>query len=660
VSERAYACPQCGGLVPFKTSITTFAVCPYCRSMVVRTDEGIQRLGEMAQLPPDLSPLQLGTRGEWDGKPFQLVGRLRLEYSEGSWNEWFAAFPDGQTGWLAEAQGFFMFTTQAPETELPPPPPGLPGNVTLGGKRYRVVDVKPVTVIAAEGELPDVAPPGSKRTNADLAGEGGAFGTLEFHESGTEAYTGRYATFPELKLTALRPVPGWDGEVKPQEGGQALNCPQCGAVVELRAAGQTQTAVCGSCGTLIDTANPVWRILQASEEKLQKFQPLIPIGARGELEGVTWEVIGLQRRGNREYSWYEYLLFNPWHGFRFLTTSDGHWNLVERILDVPRWVGTTAGHGGKTFSMFAKGEVVVAGVLGEFYWKVRRGERASFTDYIHPPEILSYESYPDLNETAYSLGRYIEPRVIQEAFKLPSIPRRSGVFLNQPNPWAARLRTVLPWFILALVSAICIQTGTSGGDDQLLYQGSFEYKRPVGATPAPLERTVGSDVPVPPVAPPSPESGPPPPDPNTITTPHFQIKGKRTQPVKVRLQAPVQNSWIGFDIDLVNADTHTVHPGSAEVSYYYGTDSDGSWTEGSHNATAYIPEVPPGDYYLELDPEADPALQAITYSVSAEAGGLFFSNFFLTLIVIFAWPIFIFFRKRAWEATRWAESDFSP
>jgi hypothetical protein len=661
VSERAYACPQCGGLVPFQTSITTFAVCAYCRSMVVRTDEGIRRLGEMAQLPPDLSPLQIGTRGEWMNLPFQLVGRIRLEYSEGSWNEWFAVLPDGLTGWLAEAQGFFMFTTRVQATNLPPPPPELPVSVNLSGKPYRVVDVKPVTVVTAEGTLPDIAPPGATRTNADLAGNGGAFGTLEFHDTGTEAYVGRYATFAELMLTGLRPVPGWDGEVKPQEGGQALNCPQCGAVVTLRAAGQTQSAVCGSCGTLIDTANPIWRVLQQAQEKLQQFQPLIPIGARGELEGVTWEVIGLQRRGNSEYSWQEYLLFNPWHGFRFLTTSDGHWNLVERLLDVPQWVGTGGVLGGKKYSKFARGEVKVLAVLGEFYWKVRRGERASFTDYINPPEILSYERYDELQEDAYSLGRYVEPRTIKEAFKLQAIPRRSGVFLNQPNPWARRFRTILPWFVLALISAICIQVGTSGRDDQPLWHGAFEYQRPANLSPAPLERTSpssssSSSFP----QPPAPEAAAPPPDPNTVTTPHFQISGKNTQPVRVRVQAPVSNSWIGFDIDLVNATTHTVYPGSAEVSYYFGSDSDGAWTEGSQSATAYIPEVPPGEYYLDLDPDADPSLPSISYTVSADAGGLFFSNFFLTLVVICAWPLFIFLRQRAWEATRWAESDFSP
>ena len=40
-----------------------------------------------------------GTRG------FTLVGRLQLDYGQGPWNEWYAAFDDGDWGWVAEAQG---------------------------------------------------------------------------------------------------------------------------------------------------------------------------------------------------------------------------------------------------------------------------------------------------------------------------------------------------------------------------------------------------------------------------------------------------------------------------------------------------------------------------------------------------------------------------
>src|SRR6202012_1730726 len=108
VSTSVYDCPQCGAPVKFQSSIAIFAVCEHCRSMVVRKDLSVESIGVMAELPPDLSPLQIGSRGEWNGKAFELVGRIRVEWDLGSWNEWYALFDGGVGGWVAETQGFYL------------------------------------------------------------------------------------------------------------------------------------------------------------------------------------------------------------------------------------------------------------------------------------------------------------------------------------------------------------------------------------------------------------------------------------------------------------------------------------------------------------------------------------------------------------------------
>jgi hypothetical protein len=645
--------------VPFQSSVAVFAVCAFCRSMVVRTDEAIQRLGEMAQLPPDLTPLRIGTRGEWQRRPFQIAGRVRVEYEGGSWTEWFAVFSDGGTGWLAEAQGFFMLTTlHEPEEKLPASAerlkPGAP--LPFDGHTYLVVDIKTVHVIAAEGELPDVSPPGSERTNSDLAGKEGRCGTLEFHADGTELYLGHYATFEALQLQDLRPVPGWSAEVPiAPRGANSLSCPECGAPVELRATGQTQAAVCGSCNTLIDTANPVWRILQKGQEGVKKAKPLIPIGTRGELLGTEWEVIGFQQRGNKDTSWTEYLLFNPWRGFRFLTTWGGHWNFVDRVLDLPEPARGGLRLRNRLYRTFARGEVKVQSVLGEFYWKVKRGEHADFADYIDPPELLSSELYPKLQEQTYSLGSYVEPDLIKQAFKLKDLPRRDGTFANQPNPWERRWRGLWPWWLLAIIVACCIQIGPSSVERRVPWSGAFTYQRPVPKVAF-----------MPTASQPMPSSieqyfrdGPGLEGANTVTTPRFNVVGPGTQPVEVEISAPVMNSWIGFDIDLVNTASGAVYRTGLEVSYYYGADSDGSWTEGSQKASGHLSEVPAGEYYLQLDPDADPALPGVDYTVRVETGGTFVSNFLLSLLAVSLYPVFVWLRRRAWESARWAESDLS-
>ncbi len=62
-------------------------------------------------------------------------------------------------------------------------------------------------------------------------------------------------------------------------------------------------------------------------------------GTRGKWAGITWEVIGFQTRGYEEdgvfYEWEEYLLFNPYKGFRYLTNYEGHWNFVTPVESLP-------------------------------------------------------------------------------------------------------------------------------------------------------------------------------------------------------------------------------------------------------------------------------------------------------------------------------------
>ncbi|MGN7062052.1 DUF4178 domain-containing protein, partial [Neisseria sp. P0001.S006] len=70
--------------------------------------------------------------------------------------------------------------------------------------------------------------------------------------------------------------------------------------------------------------------------------PLIPLGTRGKFHGDAYEAIGFQVRTihveGEAYSWAEYLLFNPFKGFRYLTEYNGHWNDVKPVKSLPKFV----------------------------------------------------------------------------------------------------------------------------------------------------------------------------------------------------------------------------------------------------------------------------------------------------------------------------------
>lgn len=76
-------CPSCGSEVLFKSSISVFTVCDHCKSMIVRRDLDLEALGQMAQLPDDVSPLKIGSRGKYKNTAFEVIGRLKVAWSEG-------------------------------------------------------------------------------------------------------------------------------------------------------------------------------------------------------------------------------------------------------------------------------------------------------------------------------------------------------------------------------------------------------------------------------------------------------------------------------------------------------------------------------------------------------------------------------------------------
>src|SRR5262249_47338256 len=153
------------------------------------------------------------------------------------------------------------------------------------------------------------------------------------------------------------------------------------------------------------------------------------------------EVIGFQRVKDKYSGWDEYLLFNPWQGFVWLVTYNGHWSFVRRLFEVPYSRESSAEFNGRSYRLFANGSVSTDYVLGEFYWKVAVGMPANVSDFVDPPRILSRESYPQLAEETWSEGEYVEPEIIEQAFNLKSQLRdRVGTYLNQPNPYAENAR----------------------------------------------------------------------------------------------------------------------------------------------------------------------------------------------------------------------------
>lgn len=207
---QQYACPNCGAPIVFRSSISVYSTCTYCRSMVVRHDMKLETLGQVAELLDDMSPFQVGTTGTYQNRSFTLVGRVKVVYSKGTWSEWVALFDDGSHGWLAEAQGSYMMTFEQPNVDIEVPQAHKPGEeAKIDGKSYLVEDARVVAYVASEGELPYPFTPKESVTSIDLMGNKGEFASLTISKRGTTAFLGEYVPFDDFHFQNLRTLDGW-------------------------------------------------------------------------------------------------------------------------------------------------------------------------------------------------------------------------------------------------------------------------------------------------------------------------------------------------------------------------------------------------------------------------------------------------------------------
>ncbi len=213
-------CPQCGAPVPMRGAGLPYAVCAHCQTVIARpsdNDHGMAAIGTAATLPFDVSPIQLGTGGAVDGTRFTVVGRVRWGWADGAWNEWLLALSDGTTRWLGEAMGQFQVLTERADVAGHPLIDGFahgqpitPGaTIDVDGHVMMASDVKDVTCLGGEGDLPFPTPADWAMTSVDFRSPDGAALSVQRDPQGTSAYVGRYVELAELRPSRLRRIEGW-------------------------------------------------------------------------------------------------------------------------------------------------------------------------------------------------------------------------------------------------------------------------------------------------------------------------------------------------------------------------------------------------------------------------------------------------------------------
>jgi hypothetical protein len=413
-----------------------------------------------------------------------------------------------------------------------------------------------------------------------------------------------------------------DGEqirMTPMGGVKGFNCRNCGGQVNLLAPGQTLAAACQHCGALADLTDDNFAILSKHRQSIT-YEPRYDIGSKAVFEGKTWVVIGMMVRIVRLYSfeWEEYLLFNPYHGFRFLSHAYGHWSWIKMIQDGPLGQRNSQyiRYNKDQYKFLTSGEAEVTFVLGEFYWQVKVGDVAVTRDLVAPPRMLSGEL--EDGGMIWSLCEYLEPSIVEAAFGGPpkNKIRRSGVGANQPNPYRSNFRKVLPVWIISMVVALGLffVSGAMAPDKEV-FSASYAYPDTLDKVSAPF------DIP------------------------------DRTNNVELEVwvESGLDNHWVEYSGVLHNLVTNENYEFTLGAEYYYGVTDGESWSEGGKSGSYLLTGIPPGKYEIVTSSLSD---SVGTAKVSVVRGVPIYSSTLIVLILLSIVPVILIVRSKNFEKRR--------
>jgi len=419
----------------------------------------------------------------------------------------------------------------------------------------------------------------------------------------------------------------------------SISCLACGGPITLKGFGNVERVSCPYCGSTLEPQDSGELTLLQQAER-QRMQSALPLHARGKLDDTQWEIIGIMWRealvDGVAYPWQEFLLFNPYAGFRWLvySMSDGQWSFGGALDGAPQLSSDGTGHRiakfkGRAFKHFGASPARVTYCEGEFTWQVQVGDQAQTEEYIDPPQVLSIErSHSEGGaELNFTQLRYLPPHEVWSAFsQTGSPPPETGVGNLKPNPhrqsrgfYLASLGLMLVLWVVATVVYV------GGRDTEVVVD---EAGLPIAA-PFMKEVEIGDE--------------------GSSGTLDFSFG-----------VSPLSNGWVYADVLLVNQATEEAINFGAEVDNWNGVADGESYNEGTNPRRVKVPNVPGGKYLLQVTPQVDPQTptKPTVMNVRLREDIVLGRYIALPLLFILLFPIINGLRSLVFESRRWHNSDY--
>jgi len=202
---REFECPSCGAPVPLARPGSRTLVCGYCGQTSHLNADSLQAVGEKNLLIDYGSVFQTGQQGKLGDRDFAVLGRMRFDYEDGFWDEWYLQFlDDGSEAWVQEDDGSFVLFQEQPRVEQPVDY----DRIEVGRKvdldetwtQVFITSKSHARVNGGEGELPFRIVPGEDATFVEGIWSGKIF-SLELLAEGQIPFLGTLLKLDQIQLS---------------------------------------------------------------------------------------------------------------------------------------------------------------------------------------------------------------------------------------------------------------------------------------------------------------------------------------------------------------------------------------------------------------------------------------------------------------------------
>ncbi|GAA4331888.1 DUF4178 domain-containing protein [Flaviaesturariibacter amylovorans] len=629
MGRKLHTCPGCGAMLPYAAEGVNLKVCT-CGAVVEHKEDGTLATRGYYRIDAPFELLQPGTQGQWQGRPFTVLGRIRAFFPGTAYNYWTILFDDGELSWLGEGYGLYS-VLRSTTIERRFTPDDLDA-LKIGARRdlfketpYLLVGKGQCRQWEVEGEL--FLPPRSERFREfSFADPGGRhFVIFEFTRNHTVTFEEFPASFDSFGFTNTRPEPEGAGI-------KDFSCTKCNRPVRIRNFPYAQSGHCDHCGhhlALSDSGNT----FVANGRNETDPTPVIPVGSSGTLFGINYEVVGYSRKveENRYRSqWREYVLWNRFEGYAFLSEFDGHWLYLRERIDGPVLLKPKAQSfevDNEPFQLFNRYNFSVDHAEGSFPGHFFDVGMTEVSEYISPPELWSVE-FDQRGSVTWFHGQHVPKKEVGAAFGITdSLPWQKGVGAVEPLFYIDGYKLIGATVVgLLLLLIVHWSIGTTLQERLLLSETLY---------------FTGSDT-------------------VTAVGPEWKLE-KGSSNLEFRIHAPVDNTWAAVEASLINKSTGKEYGLEKGVEYYSGYSDGEHWSEGDRSEEAYLTAIPAGTYFLQLR-----ALREATYnpashvSVEVRYDVPATRNVVIPFLLLLIWPIVQYIRVNTNEKKRWANSPFTP